>query len=155
YWQAVASEANCQDSVEQRRRLTLIDNRSWSRPSLPIVRWAAQIKNAGYATAILSNMPLAVREYLEQECDWFPPFDHQVYSCDVRCIKPDARIYQHCLELLGVDAGEVLFLDDLAPNIEAARKLGMHTLLFQSPRQAADEVSKCFNLPQLQAVAHP
>ena len=42
--------------------------------------------------------------------------------------KPDPEIYKHALRLLNVEAGEVVFLDDIGPNLKAARGLGIRTI---------------------------
>lgn len=42
--------------------------------------------------------------------------------------KPDPEIYKHALDLLKVQATEVIFLDDIGPNLKAAQKLGITTI---------------------------
>lgn len=42
--------------------------------------------------------------------------------------KPDPEFYQHALDLLKVQASEVVFLDDIGPNLKAAQKLGITTI---------------------------
>ena len=43
-------------------------------------------------------------------------------------MKPDPRIYAISLRRLNVSPHEAVFVDDLLPNIEAARRLGLHTV---------------------------
>jgi putative hydrolase of the HAD superfamily len=57
--------------------------------------------------------------------DWLPSFDVLVWSYLLGIAKPDEAIYRHVLKELAVGPHETLFLDDKAPNIEAARALGM------------------------------
>lgn len=42
--------------------------------------------------------------------------------------KPDHRIYKLCLERLGLQPSESIFLDDLGQNVKAAASLGMRTI---------------------------
>lgn len=49
-------------------------------------------------------------------------------SCLEGVCKPDARIYKLCLERLGRQPSESIFLDDLGPNLKAAASLGIHTI---------------------------
>lgn len=42
--------------------------------------------------------------------------------------KPDPEFYKHALDLLKVQASEVVFLDDIGPNLKAAQKLGITTI---------------------------
>jgi HAD superfamily hydrolase (TIGR01509 family) len=51
-----------------------------------------------------------------------------VISCEVGVSKPDPRIYQLCLDRLGLPAAETLFVDDRADNIEGAARIGLRTL---------------------------
>ncbi len=61
-------------------------------------------------------------------------FDVFVSSAHVGLRKPDPRIYEHTMEKLreklgpDLQAGEVLFLDDIGENLKAARALGMRTI---------------------------
>ena len=51
-----------------------------------------------------------------------------VESCLEGVCKPDPRIYKLCLERLGLQPSESIFLDDLGQNVKAAASLGMHTI---------------------------
>jgi len=43
--------------------------------------------------------------------------------------KPDPAIYRHTLAEMGVVAGNSVFLDDMAHNVDAARGVGMHGIV--------------------------
>ena len=45
--------------------------------------------------------------------------------------KPDPAIYQYLFHTFSLDPKECFFIDDLAPNIAAARSLGMDGMIFQ------------------------
>jgi len=51
-----------------------------------------------------------------------------VISCEIGLTKPDPRIYQLCLDRLGLAARDTLFVDDRADNIEGAARIGLRTL---------------------------
>ncbi|MGI8741716.1 MAG: HAD family hydrolase [Bryobacteraceae bacterium] len=147
YWQAVARAADQTLQSSDIDRLRRIDVQSWIRPHRPMVQWATRVRKAGFKTAVLSNMPADLREYLLGPESWLPAFDELTFSCEIGCSKPDARIYHHCLERLDVPASETLFLDDRAPNAEGARAIGMHTLLFTDTETAARDLEGRFLLP--------
>lgn len=149
YWRWIAEQAGCAISQEQLQEFVRLDSESWARPCPTATSWVARLKESGFRTAILSNMPLAIRQYLESQCSWFPEFDHHTFSCDVGCIKPDRRIYDHSLEGLSLQPDEVLFLDDRSENIEAAENLGMHCLLFTTIEEAAAIVASKYLLPKV------
>lgn len=53
-------------------------------------------------------------------------FDVALSSHHLGCVKPERIAFERALERLACDASQVWFFDDLAPNIETARSLGMH-----------------------------
>ena len=94
-----------------------------------------------YKTGLISNAWLGLRAGLvKSKLD--RAFDVLVISAEVGVMKPDAKIYGMALEQSGVRATEAVFVDDSAPNVEAARALGMHGLLFRDPERALLELRK-------------
>jgi putative hydrolase of the HAD superfamily len=143
YWNAVAQRALPPEDIE---RLIEIDSKSWTHPNPVMPGWAGQLREAGLRTAILSNMPVPVRDAVER-CEWLPEFDCRTYSCDLRITKPSREIYEHCLTKLGIPPSETLFLDDRPENIRAAEALGMHGIVFTTPHEAAAEIDRRFGVP--------
>jgi len=85
----------------------------------------------------LSNM---ARESLPVIVAMDPAFRHLdplIISADVGLIKPDAAIFELAIARFGHPAEALLFIDDSAANIEAARRLGFHTHLFEDPAAIA------------------
>jgi len=147
YWGTIAGALSRNLSDAQRERLIELDNLSWARPEPIMVQWAVELHDAGVRTAVLSNMPITVRMYLQRSCAWLPQFDFSCYSCDLKQTKPGPEIYLHCLKGLGIAPGEALFLDDREENVAAARLLGIHAIHFSSPEQAQCEINQTYNLP--------
>jgi putative hydrolase of the HAD superfamily len=146
YWNTVAQTASRKLTPEQLSALMETDSRSWSHPALATPQWARDFRRAGLRTAILSNMPFPVRDDILQ-LPWLPEFDARVFSCEAGLCKPSPEIYGDCLRQLGVQPGEVLFLDDREPNIRAAEALGWHAVLFADAAGAAREMAQRFSLP--------
>ncbi len=87
---------------------------------------AREARRAGFRTAILTNNVAewgAWREVVELE-----QFDHVVDSCEVGVRKPDPAIYRLVEARLGFGGEQVLFLDDHAGNVAAARAIGWQTV---------------------------
>jgi putative hydrolase of the HAD superfamily len=79
-------------------------------------------------TGILSNSGPGARE--RERHHGFEDITHDiVYSHEVGVAKPDPAAYALTTERLGVHPHEVLFLDDVEANIEAARAAGWHAVL--------------------------
>ena len=60
-------------------------------------------------------------------------FDRVFTSHEIGHRKPQPESFTHVLEAIGLPAGEVLLFDDLEPNVEAARALGLQAVLVKSP----------------------
>lgn len=93
-----------------------------------------------YRLALLSNTdPLHVR-HLEATYTFFSFFPTRIYSCSLGASKPNPLIYSAALRALKVRAGEALYIDDIAAYVEAAQRLGMSAIQFQSPAQLAADL---------------
>lgn len=57
-------------------------------------------------------------------------FEGVVVSGDEGVAKPDPRIFAILLDRYGVEPGDAVFVDDRRDNVEAARALGLHGLVF-------------------------
>ena len=145
YWRTVSPGL----TAEQLRDIIRLDNESWSRPDLAMVRWAATLRADGIRTGLLSNLPVTLRAHLVETADWLRGFDHYTYSCDIHMVKPEAGIYEYSLAGLGVAAGDALFLDDREDNVEGARRVGLHAFTFHSPEKANREMDGHYSLPAI------
>jgi len=93
-----------------------------------------------YKTALLSNASDSLDRFVREELGLGEVFDVIIISALVGVRKPDALIYQLALERLGVSAGEALFVDDLADNVEGARKAGLQAIQFRTKQQFMEDL---------------
>lgn len=77
-----------------------------------------------YKTQVLSNADNTLRDKL-RAIDVHDLFDDIVVSGEVRVAKPERRIYSLAAERIGLAPAECVFVDDLEPNVIAARGAGM------------------------------
>lgn len=135
YWGKFAAQLGVKLDTNTIERVRQLDVDLWSRINDAMVRWLQQIHSAGFKTAILSNMPTDMVSHVRRNFAWIDHFDHQIFSAEVRSIKPEPAIYQHCIEALGVEPSEALFIDDRDANLEQARAAGIRGIRFQSVEQ--------------------
>ncbi|HTV54851.1 MAG TPA: HAD family phosphatase [Terriglobia bacterium] len=147
YWASVTDGQGQALTHEQLSRVLALDGESWAHPNASTLEWAKRLKRENFGVAILSNMPQAVSDYLTANCGWLALFDRRVYSYAVGCAKPEPGIYEYCLQTLKVAAGEILFLDDRPENVNAAWKLGIHSLLFDTVEHTSVRAANEFGLP--------
>ena len=69
-------------------------------------------------------------------------FDVVVESVVEGTRKPERRIYEICLERLGVEASDCVMFDDLGPNLKPAREMGMTTVKVTSPEQVRAQIER-------------
>lgn len=69
-------------------------------------------------------------------------FNQVFLSYEMGLWKPDYKIYQQVLDETGFKPGEVLFLDDNADNIDAAKDLGIKTIKINPPESFIDILDK-------------
>jgi putative hydrolase of the HAD superfamily len=80
--------------------------------------------------------------------------DSAVFSCSVGLRKPDPRIYQLCLEELGVEPEEALFVGDGANDeLAGAERVGMRAVLIHRPGQEPIwEEARAFEGPRITSI---
>ncbi|MBQ9434242.1 MAG: HAD family phosphatase [Synergistaceae bacterium] len=103
--------------------------------------WITDLKNRGYRVLYLSNYSRYVMGLNPGVLDFLPLMDGGVFSCDVRLIKPDRRIYECIAEKYALVPGECVFIDDIEKNIKAARDFGFHAIQFGYLEQAQRDLN--------------
>jgi glucose-1-phosphatase len=92
-----------------------------------------------YRLALLSNTDPIHMSHEEARFPFFRFFPIRIYSYQVGASKPDPIIYRKALQACGVRAEEAVYIDDIAEYAEAAARLGMTGIVFQSPEQLRSE----------------
>lgn len=141
FWQKVASDAGVTFTPEQIEGLIESDILMWTSLNEEMLGWVVALQNAGYRTAILSNMVWEIMGYMRQEFGWLSWFQHHTWSCELGIGKPDAAIYLHTCEKLDVLPSEALFIDDKIENVHGAEAAGLHALQFSSVEQLRKDLA--------------
>lgn len=103
-----------------------------------------------YQTAILSNSFVGAREREQERYHFAEMCDLIIYSHEEGIAKPERRIFELTCERLGVQPAEVIFLDDVAGHVGAARELGIHAILFKETAQAIADIQACLQAQKQQ-----
>ncbi len=91
------------------------------RPVEPMRAMLRAARAAGLRTCLVSNS--WGNDYPRE--GWDELFDGVVISGEVGMRKPEPRIFHHALGLIGLPAERCVFIDDMEPNVLAARELGI------------------------------
>jgi putative hydrolase of the HAD superfamily len=147
YWTAIVGQQGLGLSRDQVATLIKLDSESITRPNQGAVQWAELLHHEGFPLTLLSNMPLELSRHVTKCFPSLSTFEYLIYSCDYGSIKPELAIYRNCLELLKADPQDILYLDDRAENVEAAARLGINSVLFDTVEKTASRVESRFDIP--------
>ena len=110
-------------------------------PIAPTVALLQELRGRGYKLYGLSNMSESIFAYLRSRYSLFELFDGIVVSAAVKLLKPEPKIYEHLRERYALDFAQSVYLDDMPANVEAARRLGLPAIRFETTEQARRELS--------------
>jgi len=105
-----------------------------------LVDEVTQLRSRGWRTGVVTNSVLEYSAIVDGLLPYDELFDCLIDSCRVGMRKPDVRIFRQALDLLGLEAERVLFVDDQPGNVAAAAGLGMRTLLAKQFDTLASDV---------------
>lgn len=130
YWAAIGRSAGKVLTPSVVDQLTEIDSTTWMNFDEPMWTWIEELHRARKRLAILSNMPSDLGETIKARTDRMKRFDFVTLSYEVRSVKPEPAIYEHCIEGIGTDPARTVFFDDRIANIHGAEMLGIQGVQF-------------------------
>lgn len=142
YWTGFAKEAGIPLTDAQVEELDKRDCGLWWRLDPAIMDWVARLRARRIKAGVLSNMHIGLSKRIRAGAPWFHHFDAYTFSAEIRATKPDAAIYRHSLEQLGVQPGEALFVDDREINIQGARVVGMEGLVYTTAARLREDLAE-------------
>lgn len=102
-----------------------------------IVRVFQALRRGGVRCYLASNQQSSRARHMSATFDYSRHFDGEFYSCFLGAAKPEARFFELALAASGAAPASTLFIDDRPANVEAARRSGLHALLFDGRDGAA------------------
>ena len=131
YWREIAAATGTHmlppDSLA---RLLEADLAMWTDINEPMLAWAQDLQDRGVRTGILSNLGDRLQAGLVLKFAWLDRFHHRTWSHALGIAKPDPDIFLYAARGLDTPPGNILFIDDRADNIAAARAVGMKAVQY-------------------------
>lgn len=152
YWRAFAESTGVTLTDAQITELIRLDVSMWTATDPIMIDWARRLRESGLLVAILSNMGREIRHYMDRNFAWLETFQQHIWSYELGISKPDAAIYTHTLEQLGVSADQALFIDDIAENVRAAQAAGLYGVIFTTPARLQTDLQRLGFAEQLPPV---
>jgi|SRR5579862_8823320 len=88
------------------------------------------LRRSGYVCCLATNQEPNRARYMREKMGLASLFDHLFFSCEVEHKKPSPEFYKHIERKLGLRGSALLYWDDSASMVEAARALGWSAELF-------------------------
>ena len=121
----------------------LIDASMSIRVDHEIVGIIQRLRKAGALCCLASNQMTYRARYMSEKLGYAGIFDREFYSCHIGYKKPDPAYFTAILGELCLQPTQVLFIDDVEANVDAARRLGIVSSLFQpGPRVESHELMR-------------
>jgi putative hydrolase of the HAD superfamily len=94
-----------------------------------VIQLMLDVKGAGFPLAALTNDLVAFhgQEWVDRQA-WLKHFDVIVDASVSGVFKPDPRAYATATELMGLPAGEVVYLDDMPWNVDGGAAAGLQAI---------------------------
>lgn len=139
FWRQVSAAYNLREVAVEENLL----GRAFAKAiveHLPITELIKNLSAHNIKLAVLSNTIQPHASALTK-AGIYDNFDHVFLSHEVGMLKPNPAIYRHTLNELGVRPEAAVFIDDDRTNINAAKSLGIHSILYTNADQVITEVS--------------
>ena len=149
---AQAEEALCKRYPEKTQEITELLQTGFE-PLFPVrkdvIGYISELRQSGYKEYILSNLSQEIHDCIRVQYPNFDNlFDGLIVSYKEGVIKPASEIeptsnlYKRLLEKYQLKPEETVFLDDTPINIEMAKKLGIHGIIYKDLEQGKEELNK-------------
>ncbi|HEY9523937.1 MAG TPA: HAD family phosphatase [Thermopolyspora sp.] len=112
------------------------------QPVEPMRDMLCAARAAGLRTCLVSNS--WGNDYPRD--GWDDMFDGVVISGEVGMRKPEPRIFEHALGLIGLPPQQCVFIDDIDANVVAARALGISGIHHVAVQETLAELERLFDL---------
>lgn len=147
YWKAIFSEVGSSINPLEIPSLVEEDDKCWSQMNEAILQWIRELRDQGFHIGLLTNMPVRFYRSIVEPAPWNGLFDYQVVSGALGLIKPEEGIFRHAIQLTGVPANQILYLDDIPTHVETASRLGIQSYQFTNLQDTAQKVCPIYDLP--------
>lgn len=111
-------------------------------PVPSMVEFMESLKERGMPVMVFSNTNVTAVDYIRAAFPFFERFDAYCLSYEHGCMKPDTTLYGVAQLMTRCTPGNLLFLDDRAENVHAARQMGWSAIHHQAPEDSIEGVNQ-------------
>jgi glucose-1-phosphatase len=111
-------------------------------PYLGINKLLARLKHNYKIVALTNTNIIHAKVWKEKYKDILNCFESVFSSHEIKSRKPEKKSFEIVIKYLGLEPRKILFLDDNPNNIDAAKELGIKTILVNSQLQMFNDLKK-------------
>ncbi|MGN0401699.1 MAG: HAD family hydrolase [Acetatifactor sp.] len=104
--------------------------------------WISKMKISDLKVYCLSNISEKLCRDCQKELEFLEHTDGYVLSYKEQLIKPDTAIFRLLLSRYNLIADECIFIDDIEDNVNAAKEIGLHGIVFRDRKQVEAEIEE-------------
>ncbi|MFD5861470.1 HAD family hydrolase [Streptomyces chartreusis] len=131
YWRKIQQDLGADWDTALIHQLWLTDFRSWLAIDEGTLEVLIALQQGGTRMALLSNAGLDFASYYRHGM-LGDLFEGVFVSGEIGVLKPSSEIYHALMKGLGVQAEEIIFVDDRTENVRSAEALGMRGHVFST-----------------------
>lgn len=106
-----------------------------------MIAFNERLRGRGIPTYILSNTNEFSMLWIRKRHPFFANFDGYIFSHEVQCMKPGARIYEAVEECAGLRGPNLFYMDDKEENVAAAIARGWQAVTHTEPNRTLEIAS--------------
>jgi len=109
-------------------------------PRPEVFSYAAELRNKGYKTALLSNIEVPAMQMIRRLS--YDMFDELIFSCAEGSTKPEKKMYDIIVGKLDLQPQQAVLIDDKTEFINGAQQAGISGIVFRNLKQLKEELTK-------------
>ena len=112
------------------------------KPVPSMVEFMETLKKRGIPVMVFSNTNVTAVDYIRTTFPFFERFNAYCLSYEHSCMKPDVALYDVAQSMTRCRPQNLLFIDDRAENVNAARRMGWNAIHHQFPEETIQSVNQ-------------
>ena len=101
-----------------------------------------ELEQAGFPIYSITDNVREIINFLKTKYTFIDKFRGMAVSAELGVLKPDEKIYRYLLDQYNLCPEDSIFLDDLLPNVEGARNVGMQGIHFTTAAACREDLKK-------------
>lgn len=139
FWKKITAELKSENKYE--KLMKFIKGLPAHEINEQMLELVDKLKNNGYKTGLLSNNTIEAANKV-RGVGLVDHFDAVVVSAEIGYSKPHPKIFEIFLERLGVEAKELIYIDDTERSLETSKKIGFYPILFKNYESLLNKLSE-------------